>query len=111
MRILSVVSLKTYERYGYTFLIEIVLYRSDYKEYKISKADFKNLHPNDFEDLYLLHLQDGNPSSVTMKMEILPVSTANSTAVDLILQAGNSVKEILLNFNLPDHRSILTDSK
>ncbi|GJX43777.1 hypothetical protein Tco_0260453 [Tanacetum coccineum] len=23
----------------------------------ISKADFKNLHPNDFEDLYLLHLQ------------------------------------------------------
>nr|GEW15209.1 hypothetical protein [Tanacetum cinerariifolium] len=26
-------------------------------EYKISEADFKNLHPNDFEDLYLLHLQ------------------------------------------------------
>ncbi|GKD66828.1 hypothetical protein Tco_1308936 [Tanacetum coccineum] len=24
---------------------------------KISEADFKNLHPNDFEDLYLLHLQ------------------------------------------------------
>ncbi|GKC61580.1 hypothetical protein Tco_1089178 [Tanacetum coccineum] len=45
MRILSVVSLKTYERYGYTFL----------KEYKILKADFKNLHPNDFKDLYLLH--------------------------------------------------------
>ncbi|GJT83507.1 hypothetical protein Tco_1057849 [Tanacetum coccineum] len=41
MRILSVVSLKTYERYGYTFL----------KEYKILKADFKNLHPNDFKDL------------------------------------------------------------
>ncbi|GJZ40451.1 hypothetical protein Tco_0587014, partial [Tanacetum coccineum] len=46
MRILSVVSLKTYERYGYTFL----------KEYKISEADFKNLHSNDFKDLYLLHL-------------------------------------------------------
>ncbi|GKD76745.1 hypothetical protein Tco_1339366, partial [Tanacetum coccineum] len=30
---------------------------ADYKEYKISKADFKNLHPNDFEDLYMLHLQ------------------------------------------------------
>ncbi|GKA62952.1 integrase, catalytic region, zinc finger, CCHC-type containing protein [Tanacetum coccineum] len=30
----------------------------DYKEYKISEADFKNLHSNDFEDLYLLHLQD-----------------------------------------------------
>nr|GEW40055.1 hypothetical protein [Tanacetum cinerariifolium] len=31
--------------------------RADYKEYKISEADFKNLHPNDFEDLYMLHLQ------------------------------------------------------
>ncbi|GKB99075.1 hypothetical protein Tco_0985212 [Tanacetum coccineum] len=57
MRILSVASLKTYERYGYPFLKEIVLRRADYKEYKISEADFKNLHPNDFEDLYLLHLQ------------------------------------------------------
>nr|GEY30467.1 hypothetical protein [Tanacetum cinerariifolium] len=43
MRILSVVSLKTFSRYGYT--------------YKISEADFENLHPNDFEDLYMLHLQ------------------------------------------------------
>ncbi|GKE94322.1 hypothetical protein Tco_1579177 [Tanacetum coccineum] len=56
MRILSVVSLKTYERYGYTFLKEIVLRRADYNEYKISEADFKNLHLNDFEDPYLLHL-------------------------------------------------------
>ncbi|GKB35638.1 hypothetical protein Tco_0880580 [Tanacetum coccineum] len=57
MRILSVVSLKTLERYGYAYLKEIVLHRADYQEYKISKADFKNLHSNDFEDLYLLHLQ------------------------------------------------------
>ncbi|GJT79578.1 hypothetical protein Tco_1053920 [Tanacetum coccineum] len=57
MRILNVVSLKTLERYGYTYLKDIVLRRADYKEYKISEADFKNLHPNDFEDLYLLHLQ------------------------------------------------------
>ncbi|GKE39447.1 hypothetical protein Tco_1462852 [Tanacetum coccineum] len=56
MRILSVVSLKTLERYGYAYLKEIVLHRADYKEYKISEVDFKNLHPNDFEDLYLLHL-------------------------------------------------------
>ncbi|GJY81090.1 hypothetical protein Tco_0493841 [Tanacetum coccineum] len=48
---------KTLERYGYTYLKEIVLRRADYKEYKISKADFKNQDPNDFEDLYLLHLQ------------------------------------------------------
>nr|GEU37424.1 hypothetical protein [Tanacetum cinerariifolium] len=32
--------------------------KADYKEYKISEADFKNLYPNDFKDLYLLHLQD-----------------------------------------------------
>ncbi|GKB59377.1 hypothetical protein Tco_0915563 [Tanacetum coccineum] len=57
MKILSVVSIKTFSRYGYTFLREIVLRRADYKEYKISKAEFKNLHLNDFENLYLLHLQ------------------------------------------------------
>ncbi|GKB44503.1 hypothetical protein Tco_0889445 [Tanacetum coccineum] len=57
MKILSAVSLKTYSRYGYTYLKEIVLRRADYKEYKISESDFKNLHPNDFEDMYLLHLQ------------------------------------------------------
>ncbi|GJU26468.1 hypothetical protein Tco_1165089 [Tanacetum coccineum] len=57
MRILSVVSLKTLERYGYTYLKEIVLRRANYKEYRISEADFKNLHPNDFEDLYPLNLQ------------------------------------------------------
>ncbi|GKB60091.1 hypothetical protein Tco_0916277 [Tanacetum coccineum] len=50
MMILSVVGLKTYSRYGYTFLKEIILRRADYKEYKISEADFKKLHLNDFED-------------------------------------------------------------
>nr|GEU53860.1 retrovirus-related Pol polyprotein from transposon TNT 1-94 [Tanacetum cinerariifolium] len=54
---LSVVSLKTISRYGYTYLKEIILRRADYKEYKISEFDFKNLYLNDFEDLYLLHLQ------------------------------------------------------
>ncbi|GJS79534.1 hypothetical protein Tco_0729415 [Tanacetum coccineum] len=56
MRILGVVSLMTYERYMYTFLKEIVFRRANYNEYKISEGDFKNLHPNDFEDLYLLQL-------------------------------------------------------
>nr|GEX61301.1 hypothetical protein [Tanacetum cinerariifolium]GEX76211.1 hypothetical protein [Tanacetum cinerariifolium] len=51
MRILSVFSLKTYKRYRYTFLKEIILRRADYKEYKISEDDFKNLNPNYFEDL------------------------------------------------------------
>nr|GEW41603.1 hypothetical protein [Tanacetum cinerariifolium] len=39
------------------FKRKIVLRRADYKEYKISKANFKNLHPNNSEDLYLLNLQ------------------------------------------------------
>nr|GEZ45133.1 hypothetical protein [Tanacetum cinerariifolium] len=51
MRILSVISLKSYVRYGYAFLKEIILHRADYKEYKISEVYFKNLHPNDFKDL------------------------------------------------------------
>nr|GEW15366.1 hypothetical protein [Tanacetum cinerariifolium] len=57
MQILSVVILKIFSKYGYTYLKEIVLRITDYKEYKISKADFKNLHPNDFKDLYLLNIQ------------------------------------------------------
>nr|GEU54003.1 hypothetical protein [Tanacetum cinerariifolium] len=43
--------------YDISVAYDIVLRRADYKEYKISEADFKNLHLNDFEDLYLLHLQ------------------------------------------------------
>nr|GEY69453.1 monodehydroascorbate reductase [Tanacetum cinerariifolium] len=57
MRILNVISIKTFERFCYAFLREIVIRRADYNEYKISEADFKNQHPNDFEQLYLLHLQ------------------------------------------------------
>ncbi|GJV37483.1 hypothetical protein Tco_1409960 [Tanacetum coccineum] len=57
MRILSIVSLKTYSRYGYTYLREIILRSADYKEYKILESNFKNMHLNDFEDTYLLHLQ------------------------------------------------------
>nr|GEW26029.1 hypothetical protein [Tanacetum cinerariifolium] len=57
MQILSVISIKSYERYCYNYLNKIVLRRADYNEYKISEKDFKNLHPNDFEDLNILHLQ------------------------------------------------------
>ncbi|GJZ72168.1 hypothetical protein Tco_0636019 [Tanacetum coccineum] len=31
--------------------------RDNYNEYNILEFDFKKLHPNDFEDMYLLHLQ------------------------------------------------------
>ncbi|GJY44768.1 hypothetical protein Tco_0432981 [Tanacetum coccineum] len=57
MRILSVVSLKAYSRYGYDYLKEITLRRVDYQEYTITEKDFKNLYPSDLEDLNLLLLQ------------------------------------------------------
>ncbi|GJZ13088.1 hypothetical protein Tco_0548318 [Tanacetum coccineum] len=41
-----------------SYLREIILCRADYKEYEISEKDLKNLHQNDFEDLYLLNIQD-----------------------------------------------------
>ncbi|GKC07313.1 hypothetical protein Tco_0998923 [Tanacetum coccineum] len=44
--------------YDISAAYEIVLHKADYNEYKISEADFKNMHLNDFEDLYLLHLQE-----------------------------------------------------
>ncbi|GKF50632.1 hypothetical protein Tco_0147099, partial [Tanacetum coccineum] len=56
MRILSVISVKVFEKYGYNYLREIILCRADYQEYKIPEKDFKNLHPNDFEDLFLLNI-------------------------------------------------------
>ncbi|GJS70301.1 retrovirus-related pol polyprotein from transposon TNT 1-94 [Tanacetum coccineum] len=57
MRILSVVIIKAYSRYGYDYLKEIILRRVDYQEYTIAEKDFKNLYPSDFEDLNLLLLQ------------------------------------------------------
>ncbi|GKD83900.1 hypothetical protein Tco_1350739, partial [Tanacetum coccineum] len=108
MRILSVVSLKTYERYGYTFLKEIVLRRADYKEYKISKADFNNLHPNDFKDLYLLHLQSQlNHLSCTNKVHLY--NAVNLWIRNIVirkrvedLQLGVESYQTKLNLTQPD---------
>ncbi|GJZ34898.1 hypothetical protein Tco_0580715 [Tanacetum coccineum] len=66
MRILSVVIIKAYSRYGYDYLSEIVLRRADFQEHTIAEKDFKNLYPSDFEDLNLLFRQghlDHLPSS------------------------------------------------
>ncbi|GJW57023.1 hypothetical protein Tco_0103754 [Tanacetum coccineum] len=77
MRILSVISVKVFEKYGYNYLREIILRRADYQEYKISEKDFKNLHPNDFEDLFLLNIQE--------KLNHLPKTDKTSlhTAINL----------------------------
>nr|GEW84052.1 hypothetical protein [Tanacetum cinerariifolium] len=42
LRILSVVSIKAFSRYGYDYLKEITLCRADYQEYKIAEKHFKN---------------------------------------------------------------------
>ncbi|GJQ93503.1 hypothetical protein Tco_0004642 [Tanacetum coccineum] len=57
MRILNVVRIKAYSRYGYDYLKEITVRRDDYQEYTIAEKDFKNLYPSYFEDLNLLLLQ------------------------------------------------------
>ncbi|GJY48423.1 hypothetical protein Tco_0438379 [Tanacetum coccineum] len=57
MRILSVVKIKAYSRYGYDYMSEIILRRADFQEYTIVEKDFKNLYPSNFEDLNLLLLQ------------------------------------------------------
>ncbi|GJT90850.1 copia protein [Tanacetum coccineum] len=57
MRILSVVKIKTYLRYGYDYLSKIFLRRANFQEHTIAEKDFKNLYPSDFEDLNLLLLQ------------------------------------------------------
>ncbi|GJZ83618.1 putative ribonuclease H-like domain-containing protein [Tanacetum coccineum] len=57
MRILSVVRIKAYSRYGYDYLSKIVLRRANFQEYTIAEKDFKNMYRIDFEDLNLLLLQ------------------------------------------------------
>ncbi|GKD60135.1 hypothetical protein Tco_1297644, partial [Tanacetum coccineum] len=48
---------------------------------------------------------------ITITMEILPEPTSNKLCGRFNTSAGNPIKDILLKLNLPDHRSILTDSK
>ncbi|GKB18298.1 hypothetical protein Tco_0852221 [Tanacetum coccineum] len=101
MRILSVVSLKTYERYEYTFLKEIVLRRVDYKEYKISETNFKNLHPNDFKNLYQLHLQGQlNHLSGTDKVHLFNVVNLDGALNRILDKLDHMVKDFkLFKFN------------
>ncbi|GJR34090.1 hypothetical protein Tco_1209774 [Tanacetum coccineum] len=51
------------------------------------------------------------PTEMELTLEQTQQGVSYEVSKDSILQAGNPVKEILLKLNLPDHRSILTDSK
>nr|GEU65957.1 hypothetical protein [Tanacetum cinerariifolium] len=58
MRILSVVRIEVFSLYGYDYMKKIVLRRADLNEHIITERDFKYLYLSDFEDMYLLNLQD-----------------------------------------------------
>ncbi|GJY66489.1 hypothetical protein Tco_0468727 [Tanacetum coccineum] len=58
LNIRSVQSIKVNKQYGYAYLEEIVVTRTDDKEYKFAEADFPNLNQNDIEDLYILKIQN-----------------------------------------------------
>ncbi|GJW50339.1 hypothetical protein Tco_0091690 [Tanacetum coccineum] len=52
MRILSVISVKVFEKYGYNYLREIILRRADYQEYKISEKILESSIQNELKILY-----------------------------------------------------------
>nr|GEY02413.1 retrovirus-related Pol polyprotein from transposon TNT 1-94 [Tanacetum cinerariifolium] len=58
MWILSVVRIEVFSMYGYDYMKKIVLRRADLNEHIIAERDFKYLYPSNFEDLYLLNLQE-----------------------------------------------------
>ncbi|GJW96178.1 hypothetical protein Tco_0177986 [Tanacetum coccineum] len=57
-RILSFISVKVNEWYGYGHLEEIVVKRADKQLYTFKEGDFKRLHLNDIEDMLLLIVQN-----------------------------------------------------
>nr|GFA79955.1 hypothetical protein [Tanacetum cinerariifolium] len=58
MQILSVVRIEVFSMYGYDYMKKIVLRHADLNEHVIAERDFKYLYPSDFENLYMLNLQE-----------------------------------------------------
>nr|GEW04760.1 hypothetical protein [Tanacetum cinerariifolium] len=58
IRILSVVRIEVFSMYGYDYMKKIVLRHANLNEHVIAERDFKYLYLSDFEDLYLLNLQE-----------------------------------------------------
>nr|GEU99784.1 E-beta-farnesene synthase [Tanacetum cinerariifolium] len=58
IRILSVVRIKVFSMYEYDYIKKIVLRPANLNEHVIDERDFKYRYPSDFEDLYLLNLQE-----------------------------------------------------
>ncbi|GJR58050.1 hypothetical protein Tco_1500212 [Tanacetum coccineum] len=58
MRILSVVSVEVEKKFGYGYLIEIVVKRADHQLYKFKEGDFPDLHLNEIDGMLLLLTQN-----------------------------------------------------
>ncbi|GKB88278.1 hypothetical protein Tco_0960550 [Tanacetum coccineum] len=54
----SIQCIKVNKKFGYAYLEEIMVTRTDEKEYKFYEADFSNLNQNDIEDMYMLKIQN-----------------------------------------------------
>nr|GEW09014.1 hypothetical protein [Tanacetum cinerariifolium] len=70
---------------------QIVLRRADYKEYNISESNFKNLHPNDFKDLYLLHLQGKLNHLIESYQTKLNLTEPNWDAFDFLFKKDYTI--------------------
>ncbi|GJZ36107.1 hypothetical protein Tco_0581924 [Tanacetum coccineum] len=97
MRILSVVRIKAYSRYGYDYLSKIVLRRADFQEHTIAEKDFKNLYPSNFEDLNLLLLQGHLDHPI--------IFSATNIVESLLKQDGNATKASNSSKIIPSLRS------
>ncbi|GJV83615.1 putative reverse transcriptase domain-containing protein [Tanacetum coccineum] len=94
MRIPHLISVKVFETYGYNYLMRDNSNAERITKTQIIRKDFKNFSPNDFEDLFLLNIQenfnhlpktdndsfkDGDGDGHLMEMEIPSVkASANS---------------------------------
>ncbi|GKA13237.1 hypothetical protein Tco_0692883 [Tanacetum coccineum] len=104
-RILSVLSVQVEKKFGYGIILkarveDVQLGVKSYQR-KLNLTPPQRTYPDiEAKETYTLnydpprcnHNDDGNPARTNIKQ-----------VLDSILQAGNPVKEILLNLNLPDH--------
>ncbi|GJT51939.1 hypothetical protein Tco_0978096 [Tanacetum coccineum] len=58
LNIRSVQNIKVNKKFRYAYLEEIMVIRTDVKEYKFAEANFPNLNQNDIKDLYLFKIQN-----------------------------------------------------
>ncbi|GJX53263.1 ribonuclease H-like domain-containing protein [Tanacetum coccineum] len=105
-RIIAVTHVKVMKWYDYGYLEEIIVRRDDQKLYKFMEVDFLRLNLYVIKDLLLLLVQ-----KKLSNLEKDVIFDLNVALRIFDTSAENPVKEILLKLNLPDHRSILMDSK